>query len=162
MNSTEAVALRSMLWEAADKVKRQHRYAQQGYSTCQDKQGDRHNGRGSLTERIIDSLYHGNKPNQKYRGKKRQRTDIDDTHFSPSVAPSVEFISMNTAGPSHPHVEIKDMGIYGDEEGMYKEELVEGEIIADQKMVGEKQAEEGVVDKTDKPVEDKGKAVDCM
>ena len=43
LNSTEAAALWSMLWEAADKVKRQRQYVQQGYSTRQDKWGDRHN-----------------------------------------------------------------------------------------------------------------------
>ena len=67
---------------------------------------------------------------------------------------------MNTAGSSRPHVETEDMGVYEDEEGMYDKELGEGEIIADQEMVGEKQAEEGAVDKMDKPVEDKGKAID--
>lgn len=162
LNGAEAAALRSMLWEAADKVKRQRQYAQRGYSTRQDKRGNRHNERGSLTERIVDSSYRGNKSNQKYRGKKRQRTDIDDTRFSPSVAPFVEFISMNTAGSSRLHVETEDMGVYEDEEGMYDEELGKGEVIADQEMVGERQADEGAVDKTDKPVEDKGKAVDRM
>ena len=151
-----------MLWEVADKVKRQRQYVQRGYSTRQDKRGDRHNGRGSLTEWIVDSSYRNDKPNQKYCGKKRQRTDIDNTRFSQSVAPSVEFLSMNTTGSSRLHVETEDMGVYEDEEGMYDEELGEGEIIADQEMVGEKQAEEGAVDKTDKPVEDKGKAVDHM
>jgi len=111
-----------MLWEVADKVKRQHQYVQRGYSTRQDKRGDRHNGRGSLTERIVDSSYRNDKPNQKYCRKKRQRTDIDNTRFSPSVAPSVEFLSMNTAGSSHLHVETEDMGVYEDEEGMYDEE----------------------------------------
>ena len=149
LNGAENETLESMLWDAADKVKRQCQNSQRGYSARRDKRGDYRTDRGSLTEWIVDSLY--SRPNQKHHGKKRARTFDNETRFLLSVAPSVEFVSMTTAGPSHPFVEAEDAGMYGEEDGIYDEE--EEEVPVDQEMEGEKEVEGA-------PVEGKGKAVD--
>jgi len=67
---------------------------------------------------------------------------------------------MTTAMSCNPYVETEDEGIYRDEEGIQGEELGEGEIITDQEMVEEPVRDE-TVNNASKPIEDKGKAVDC-
>jgi len=140
-----------MLWDAVDKVRRQCQNLQRGYSARRDKRGNYHTNRGSLTKQIVNSPY--SRPNQKHRGKKRACTFDDETRFSLSVAPSVEFMSMTTARPSHPFVEAEDAGMYGEEDGIYDEE--EEEVPVDQEMEGGKEVKRA-------PVEGKGKAVDCV
>jgi len=149
LNRAKNKTLESMLWDAADKIKCQCQNSQQGYSTRRDKRGNYHTDQGSLTEQIVDLPY--SCPHQKHHGKKRACTFDDETRFLPSVAPSMEFMLMTTAGPSHPFVEAEDAGMYGDEDGIYDEE--EQEIRVDQEMEGEKEVEGA-------PVEGKGKAVD--
>ena len=78
----------------------------------------------------------------------------------------VEFIPMGTARPYNPYTETpRDAEMYEDEEDYFEGEMGEGEAIVEQEMVEERPVEEMPVEERpveaqDKPVEDKGKAVD--
>ena len=166
LNGAENETLDSMLWEAADRVKRQRQNSQRGYSHRRDRRGDYRNGRGSLTERIVDMPYNRGEFNHNHRGKKRPRTADNDTRFLLRAGPMVEFVPMGTARPYNPYAEtLRDAEMYEDEEDYFEGEMGEGEAIVEQEMVEERPVEEMPVEERpveaqDKPVEDKGKAVD--
>ena len=79
LNGAENETLDSMLWEAVDRVKRQRQNLQRGYSHRRDRRGDYRNRRGSLTERIVDTLYNCGEFNHNHCGKKRPHTTDNDT-----------------------------------------------------------------------------------
>ena len=68
---------------------------------------------------------------------------------------------MGTARPYNPYAEMpRDAEMYEDEEDYFEGEMGEGEAIVEQEIVEEMPVEERPVEAQDKPVEDKGKAVD--
>ena len=145
LNGAEAESLQSMLWDLADRAKRQRKRVQEEYSTRRGKRGDYSYDWGSLTERISNPPNRNDRPNRKYRERKRACTSVVvDDRFSKATTPA-RYEPAEPAGPSYP-LESKRDGMYGDEGEGYEEE----EVPADQEMV------EG-----DKPVKGKGKAVDC-
>jgi len=149
LSGVEAEALESVLWDVADKVKRQRQNAQRGHSTRRDGRGDYHRGnQQSLNERVVDLPFGGGRSKHQYRGKlERPRAAIDEDRFSSNGVP-VQYEPSGIAGPSRPPVVNKEEYLYEDEDGTYKEEVVGEEIPTDDGLVG------------DKPVEDEGKAAD--
>ena len=161
LNSAEAETSESMLWDAADRVTRQHQNEQRGYSTHRDRRGDLHcKNRGSLTERIINRLpFEDGCSKCQYHGKERLHTIVDEDRFSSDGVP-VEYKPIGTAGPSCPPVVNKEEHLYGDEDGTYDEEVGEEDITTGQEIVAERPVEDNPVEDQIKPAENKGKAVD--
>lgn len=114
LNGAEAETLNSMLWEAADRIKRQRENSSRGYWRRRDRRDDHHRQRGPLADRFSDSPFNRPRSQKKSSPKPEKRSEkaketAAPSEYSTDLSPdlgaffepfSALMPSSSTAGPS--------------------------------------------------------------
>lgn len=94
LNGAEAETLNSMLWEAADRIKRQRENSSRGYWRRRDRRDDHRRQRGPLAERFSDSPFdrprmHKNSSSKPNRRSEKAKETTEPSEYSTDLSPNL-------------------------------------------------------------------------
>lgn len=84
LNGAEAETLKSMLWEAADRVKRQREHSSRGYWQRRDRRHDDRRQKGPLAKRLSDSPFDRHRSDRRAPSKLERRSEKSKEVDNPS------------------------------------------------------------------------------